>query len=109
MQRLVRLVAEDDKTRKEKIIFHLIVDGEKMIHQEMLGYLDSEGVKYPMVVKFPLKPGDTEQVVDFGGCCEDTASVNLFSRNIKLDEYFTFKENGVEYTYQIKHLTDMIK
>lgn len=104
MNRLVRIVAVDDTEDSDnlKIIVDVILNGDKIIPQEFLGYMKNDNEKFPMIFDAPTKSDATSQTVNFGDCCQNRAETNLISKDIKEGELFTFTEDGVDYIYRIK-------
>lgn len=110
MNRLVRIVAVDDTEDSDnlKIIVDVILNGDKIIPQEFLGYMKNDNDKYPMIFDAPTKSDATTQTVNFGTCCDNRAETNLFRKDIKEGELFTLTEDGVDYIYRIKSVTSKL-
>ena len=110
---MIRLIAQNAGEDDIKIVLHASIENGKLRHQEQMGYEEIDKVSlYPFVLQAPKASRDA--ILDFGCLNNDeddvthhTAKTDLFTKNIVVDEYFQFSEDGEEYTMRITHVTEI--
>jgi hypothetical protein len=113
IKKCVRIVAEyagdrDESAKPDKLIFDGVVNKtEKLVVQPMFGYyisFDGGNAEYPFRILPNSDKTRKEARLDWGSEGDLPEAINLFEKQITINEYFTWGDE----TYKIVKIVDLL-